>query len=110
MTGHGSSRHGAAGTATLPVSTVNAGVGFQILKDRPDLAANVDRVRVEGHAMGHGVTFYVDGDETIVELWTEFLGPSARVHPVIPYGNGGWEQGITTLDTAVIVRHRDEAN
>lgn len=61
----GSSRHGAAGT--MPLSTINAGLAFQVLKDNPGLAERVTRVRADGRSTAHGVTLHVDGDDTVVE-------------------------------------------
>jgi hypothetical protein len=107
-----SSRHGAAGIdepcsrhhrypcwscmknqPTIPMSTVNAGIGFQMLMDRPDLAENVTRLRADGSSTAHGVTLHVDG-------------PAAHVHPRVTFGNG-WEQAISTIDTCVIVRNKE---
>jgi hypothetical protein len=120
-----SSRHGAAGIdepcsrhhrypcwscmknqPTIPMSTVNAGIGFQMLMDRPDLAENVTRLRADGASTAHGVTLHVDGGDDTVDAWVEFLGPAAHVHPRVTFGNG-WEQAISTIDTCVIVRNKE---
>lgn len=102
------SSHGATDTSKrLPPSVVNSGVAFQILKDNPHLAANVTRVRADGQTTTHGVTLHVTGDQDTVAAWVEFLGPAARVHPRVPYGDHAWEQAVTTIDTAVIIRHHE---
>lgn len=102
---NGISGHGAADSANrLPLSTVNAGVGFQMLKDNPHLASTVTAVRTEGLDRGYPIKYYARGGQKVLDAWVEFLGPSARVHPPVE-SEVQWERAVSTLDVLVIVSH-----
>lgn len=92
-------------TIKMTAATANAGLAFQMLLDRPDLAAKVRSISasgVEGWG-GHAIQFYVDGGPVELLAWTEYLGPAARVMDVDRLKR--WHSSVSTNDVCVSITH-----
>jgi hypothetical protein len=92
-------------TIQMTTASANAGLAFQMLMDRPDLAANVRSLSINGVEgwRGHPIHFFVDGGEVELLAWREYLGPAAQTMQV--QRDTQWHSNVTTKDVHVTVTH-----